>query len=130
MKTTLIKVFTVFILAVFSLCGLFNSTAFAATDICGSSAPAEVKAAAGCGEASEDQLTPAITAILNGVISIASLVAVIFIIVGGVNYMTSSGDSSKVEKARKTILYACIGLIVCALAFAIVNLVIGTILQQ
>ena len=38
--------------------------------------------------------------------------------------MTSAGDTGKIEKAKKTILYACIGLAVCALSFAIVNWVI------
>lgn len=38
--------------------------------------------------------------------------------------MTSTGDASKLEKARKTILYAAIGIIICALSFAIVNFVV------
>ena len=37
--------------------------------------------------------------------------------------MTSSGDAGKIKKARDTILYAVIGLIVVALAFALVNFV-------
>lgn len=41
--------------------------------------------------------------------------------------MTSSGDATKVQKARQTILYAVIGLVVCALAFAIVNFTIDKI---
>ena len=41
--------------------------------------------------------------------------------------MTSAGDSSKVEKAKKTILYACIGLVIAALSFAIVNWAISAI---
>ena len=42
--------------------------------------------------------------------------------------MTSSGDAGKVKKAKDTILYGVIGLIVVALAFAIVNFVIGGVL--
>ena len=38
--------------------------------------------------------------------------------------MTSSGDTGKVEKGKKTVIYALIGLVVCALAYAIVNWVI------
>ena len=41
--------------------------------------------------------------------------------------MTSTGDPAKVKRAKDTILYACIGLIVCALAYAIVNWTISAI---
>ena len=73
-------------------------------------------------------LTGAVTNILSAIIGVLGLVAVVVMIIGGYNYMTSAGDASKVEKAKKTILYGLIGLIVCALAFIIVNFVIGTIL--
>ena len=71
-----------------------------------------------------------VTSIINAVIGVLSIVCVIVIIIGGINYMTSAGDASKVEKGKKTILYGVIGLIICALAFAIVNFVIKTILNQ
>ena len=94
--------------------------------------PQEVKEAAGCpgtAYAGTDKLPNAITTILNSIIAVCGLVAVVFIIIGGVNYMTSSGDAGKVKKAKDTILYACIGLIICALAFAIVNWVINGVLK-
>ncbi len=69
-----------------------------------------------------------VTNIINAVIGVLGIIAVIVIIIGGVNYMTSSGDAGKVKKAKDTILYGVIGLIICALAFAIVNFVIGNIL--
>lgn len=70
-----------------------------------------------------------IQTILNAVIGVLGLVAVVVIIIGGINYMTSSGDASKVKKAKDTILYGVIGLVVCVLAAAIVNFVIGSIIQ-
>ena len=75
-------------------------------------------------------LTGAVTGILSAIIAALGIVAVAVMIIGGYNYMTSSGDAGKVEKAKKTILYGLIGLIVCALAFIIVNFVIKTILDQ
>lgn len=110
---------------------IFISTPTSATDnICNNSnVSPEVKAAAGCG-GTTGTLDSALTSILNAIILIMGIVAVIFIIIGGVNYMTSSGDSNKTKKAKDTILYAVIGLIICALAFAIVNFVIGGILKQ
>ncbi len=85
-----------------------------------------VREAAGC-EGDEDKLPGAVVTIINVIIGVAGLVAVIFIIIGGINYMTSSGESTKVEKARKTILYAVIGLVIVALAFTITNFVIANI---
>ena len=73
-------------------------------------------------------LTANITTILNAIIGALGIVAVVVMIIGGVQYMTSSGDAGKVKKAKDTILYGMIGLLVCALAFAIVNFVISTIL--
>lgn len=84
--------------------------------------------AAGCdNNTSKDQLTNIIVNILNAIIAISGLVAVVLIVVGGVGYMTSAGDPARVKKAKDTILYACIGLVVCVLAFAIVNWTISAI---
>ena len=71
-----------------------------------------------------------VTNIINMVIGVLGLACVVVLIIGGVNYMTSSGDTGKVKKAKDTILYAIIGLVICVLAFAIVNFVISNILQQ
>lgn len=80
------------------------------------------------GDGATDTLTSDITNIINIVIGVLGIVAVIVIIIGGVGYMTSSGDAGKVKKAKDTILYGVIGLVVVALAFAIVNFVIMGIL--
>ena len=66
--------------------------------------------------------------IINGVIAVLGLVCVVVMIIGGISYMTSSGDAGKVKKAKDTILYGLIGLVVCVLAFAIVNFVIKNII--
>lgn len=73
-------------------------------------------------------LTTTIINIINAVIGVLGLVCVIVIIVGGVQYMTSTGEPGKVKKAKDTILYGVIGLVICVLAFAIVNFVIANIL--
>lgn len=121
---------TIIIIAVllapsFSILNLQNTVY--AEDVCSTDGVADdVKRAAGC-SGTNDQLPSVIQGILNAIIGIAGLVAVIYIIIGGVQYMTSSGDTTKVEKAKKTILYACIGLVICVLSFAIVNWAITAI---
>lgn len=77
-----------------------------------------------------DTLTTNIKDIITYIIAALGIVCVVVVIIGGVNYMLSSGDAGKVKKAKDTILYGIIGLIICVLAFAIVNFVIGTILNQ
>lgn len=111
--------------------GIFTTNtitpAFAIGDVCNSSAANEVKEAAGC-HGTKDDLKNVIINVINGVVGMLALVAVVFVIIGGVQYMTSTGDSGKTKKAKDTILYALIGLAVCALAFVIVNFVIVNIL--
>lgn len=77
---------------------------------------------------SGNELTTNIINIINGVIAALGIVCVVVMIIGGVNYMTSSGDAAKVKKGKDTILYGLIGLIICVLAFAIVNFVIVNII--
>ena len=67
--------------------------------------------------------------ILSAIIGVLGFVCVVVMIIGGFNYMTSSGDAGKVKKAKDTILYGLIGLVVCVLAFALVQFVIGNILE-
>ena len=103
-----------------------SATTSTVTSICESSASETAKKAAGCSGTSSDFQTLLVT-ILNSIIGIVGLVAVIFVITGGVQYITSSGDAGKALKAKNTILYASIGIAICALAFAIVNWVISII---
>ena len=94
---------------------------------CGSDVPAEVRTAAGC-EGNTDAIETIITGILFSIIGISGLIAVIFVVIGGINYMTSGGDTGKIEKAKKTLLYAVIGLAITVLAFAITNFVIRVLI--
>ena len=68
--------------------------------------------------------------IINVIVYIVGLLAVIMIIYGGVLYTTSAGDPGKVKKAKDTILYGIIGLVIAVLAFAIVNFILGAVLRN
>lgn len=67
--------------------------------------------------------------VLDTVFFAAGALAVVFIIVGGFQYVTSAGNPDKAKKAWQTMLYAFIGLIVAISAFAITNFVIGKVPQ-
>ena len=68
-----------------------------------------------------------VTSAVQWVIAMAGIVSVVFIVYGGVGYMTSAGDPSKLQKAKQSILYACIGLIIVALAELITAFISGVI---
>lgn len=53
---------------------------------------------------------------VNWLTLIAGSLALIFIIVGGINFMTANGDPAKVKLARDMILYAFVGIILVAIA--------------
>lgn len=56
---------------------------------------------------------------------IVGIIAVVMIIVGGLKYITSGGDSGDITSAKNTILYAIVGLVVVALAQFIVHFVLA-----
>lgn len=64
-----------------------------------------------------------IAGVLNWVYGIAGIVAVGFIVYGGINYIMAQGEPGKVKQASQTIAYALIGLVVVLLAAAITNFI-------
>lgn len=62
--------------------------------------------------------------VINIISLVVGVVAVVMIIIGGLRYVTSNGDSGQVGNAKNTILYAVIGLVVVALAQVIVRFVV------
>lgn len=70
------------------------------------------------------RLTGLIKTIINIISVVVGVVAVIMIVIGGLKYITSGGDSSNVSSAKNTILYAIIGLVIVALAQFIVRFVL------
>ena len=73
---------------------------------------------------SPEQINDLIATVINIFSLVVGIVAVIMIIIGGLKYITSSGDSNNVTSAKNTILYAIIGLVVVALAQFIVKFVL------
>lgn len=63
--------------------------------------------------------------IVNVLLFVLGAIAVIMIVIGGIRYTLSNGDSSAITGAKNTILYAVVGLVVALLAYAIVNFVLG-----
>ena len=62
--------------------------------------------------------------VINVILYVVGILAVVMIIIGGIQYTTSGGDSAAVTKAKNTILYGIVGLVIAILAYAIVNFVL------
>lgn len=77
--------------------------------------------------AGSDNLMGTINTIINVVLGVLGLVAVVVIIYGGFMYTMSTGDAQKIKKAKDTIMYGVVGLVIALLAFAIVNFVLSNV---
>lgn len=83
--------------------------------------------AAGAGTHQSGDLTGFAATISSVLIYLVGAIAVIMLILGGLRYVTSQGDSAAVKSAKDTILYGVIGVVVAIMAYAIVHFVIHSI---
>jgi len=72
-----------------------------------------------------NQIGPIVGAAVTFVLIVAVLIALFFLIFGGIRWITSGGDKAKVESARGTIIAAIIGLVIAFLAFFILSLALS-----
>ena len=71
-----------------------------------------------------ERVQPFIQRLVNTLLYIAGALAVIMLIIGGIRYSASAGNSSQTTAAKNTILYSIVGLVVAVFAYAIVNFVL------
>lgn len=79
-----------------------------------------------CKNKSEDPYS-LIKTIINVLLFVVGALSVVMIIVSGIFYVTSTGDAGRVAKAKNTLMYSIVGLVVSFLAYAIVNWVIDVL---
>ena len=76
---------------------------------------------------SQTSLGNTIQNVLKILIVVVGIMSVLMIIISGIRFVTSNGDSNKIASARNTLIYAIVGLIVVAFAQIIVKLVLTKI---
>ncbi len=64
-----------------------------------------------------------ISALVGTVLIIAALLAFLYLILGGIKWITSGGDKAGMEEARNKITHAIVGLIIVGAAWSIMTLV-------
>ena len=74
-------------------------------------------------------LMKVISNIINIVLIVAGILAVAYLIYGGLMYITAGGEAEKATKGRTAITNAIIGIIIIAASLAIYNYVIDTGLE-
>lgn len=112
--------------------GVKAGVASAATTFCPDGIKIEgTNGLVGCSDlnsaSNQNDLMKTVNQIINIVIGVTGFAAVAMTIYGGVQYTTSAGDPGKVKKAKDTIMYGIVGLVVAILAFAIVNFVLSSL---
>ncbi len=75
------------------------------------------------GTATTGDIRSTVVSILQAVLSFMGLVAVVVIIIAGIRLVVAGADEGQREKAKNTVLYAVIGLVLILLAQAIVSFI-------
>ena len=108
--------------------------AFGVTTLVADSASAQLDLESGInsakGTGAPDNVTEddgLIKKVVNLLLWAIGIISVIMIIIGGIRYATSNGDSNQVTAAKNTIMYAVIGLVIAIFAYAIVYFVFDQI---
>ena len=117
-----IAAFIVLMMGAFVLIPISSVGAVGLDDVCKDNADSAV-----CQENSKsknDNPGSFVANLVNTLLFIVGAISVLMIIIGGILYVVSQGDSSNITKAKNTIISAVIGLIVAFLAYAIVNWVL------
>lgn len=68
-----------------------------------------------------------LTVLLDILVIIATPIVVIFIILAGFKYVTAQGDTTKLEEAKRALIYSIIGGVLIIGAAAIAEIIRGTI---
>jgi len=70
-----------------------------------------------------------IITVLEILLLVGGSTAVIFLVVGGYQYVVSRGNEEAMEKAKKTISSSIIGLIVIVMSFVVIRIITAVLLQ-
>lgn len=86
--------------------------------------PGDTKERCHTNTAKGPSLPKTIEYIIDLLLFLAGSIAIIVIVIAGLRYVTSSGDPQTASKAKNTIIYAIVGLVVAILSYAIVNFIL------
>ena len=125
MKRILVAIISLSILAPVYLGGTAHAALFdgAKGSACGGVALSADSST--CDATAEKKANSLLGTVLNIFSVVVGVIAVVMIMVGGLKYITSQGDSTQTNSAKETVLYAAIGLVIVAMAQIIVQFVVN-----
>jgi hypothetical protein len=82
---------------------------------------------ASCSVSGQPNINTTIKKIVDIASAIAGITAVIMLVVAGFRFITANGDSGSVASARRTVMYAVVGLVVVAISQTLVKFVIDKV---
>ncbi|MEO7364524.1 MAG: pilin [Candidatus Saccharimonadales bacterium] len=85
----------------------------------------QIDASQDCSTGGQNGLTGIVSAAVKILSYIVGIAAIIMVIVAGLKYIASGGDSGKISSAKNTLVYALIGLAIAALAQFLVHFVLS-----
>lgn len=65
---------------------------------------------------------------IQAIFLVAGLAALMFMLLGAFNWITSEGQKEKIEKAQRMIINAVVGLVLVVLVFTVFSFFMGTVL--
>lgn len=68
-------------------------------------------------------LSTLLNQVLPTLMVVSSIVCLAMLLMGAFSYVTSSGEQEKVQKARKTITYSILGLVLIFLSYLLVRII-------
>jgi len=68
-----------------------------------------------------------VNSIVKQILGIVGALALFMFVYGGVLWMTSGGNSSRLEKGRETLIWATIGLVIIFSSYAILNFIFASL---
>ncbi|MCB9803099.1 hypothetical protein H6761_03785 [Candidatus Nomurabacteria bacterium] len=81
-------------------------------------------AAEGTGLSIEKKIPDYIGMLIRGALGLLAAIFLVLIVLAGFKWMTSAGNSQKIESAKETILNSVIGLVIVLVSYAIVEFVL------
>jgi len=118
------QIYFIFLLLVLfcSFCIARNSLAWSFSDISGFTSTTASEAGI-----SQTETAPMVAKIITAVLGIVGALFVILFIYGGFIWLTSAGNDEKINKAKKILSYAVIGVVIVAAAYTISTFIANAI---
>lgn len=74
-----------------------------------------------------DDIYTTAASIAGFLIGASSIVAILFIVIGGIKLIFAAGNSKQIEEGKQTLFNAILGLVIVLAAYLIVNVVLSTL---